>query len=146
MLGLALLMGTNVAHPQSVGSMDASQKVSLGTASILASPVTSVGGSADGDASLGAAVAITGSSFVVAGIAQLSADTTEIILESAGKAAKISVQVASSVVRGLGVSTGAAVQAVAASTGTALVISGKVLAFIPNTLGQALLHHERVPG
>lgn len=146
MLGLALLMGATVAHPQSVGSQGASQKVSVGTASILASPAASVGGSADGEASLGATLAVTGSSFVVSGIAQLSADTTEIILDAASGAGKVSVHVATSAVRGLGISTGAAVQAVAASTGTVLLASGKVLAFIPNTLGQALLHHERVPG
>ncbi|WP_241048700.1 hypothetical protein [Achromobacter xylosoxidans] len=146
LLGLTLLMGANVAHPQSVGSQDGSQKVSLGTASILVSPAASASGSADGEMSLGALLAATGASFVVTGVAQLSADTTELILESASGAAKVSVRVGASVVRGLGVSTGAAVQAVAASTGTVLVTSGKVLAFIPNTVGESLLHHERVPG
>lgn len=146
LLGLTLLMGANMAHAQSVGSQGGSQKVSLGTVSILASPAASASGSADGDASLGALVAVTGSSFVVTGVAQLSADTTELILESASGAAKVSVHVAASAVRGLGVSTGTAVQAVAASTGTVLVAAGKVLAFIPNTVGEALLHHERVPG
>lgn len=146
LLGLTLLMGASMAHAQSVGSQGGSQKVSLGTVSILASPAASASGSADGDASLGALVAVTGSSFVVTGVAQLSADTTELILESASGAAKVSVHVAASAVRGLGVSTGTAVQAVAASTGTVLVAAGKVLAFIPNTVGEALLHHERVPG
>ncbi|AOU92325.1 uncharacterized protein AruCF_1434 [Achromobacter ruhlandii] len=79
-------------------------------------------------------------------IAQLSADTTEIILDAVSGAAKLSVHVATSVARGLSISAGTAVQAVAASTGTVLLASGKVLAFIPNTVGQALLHHERVPG
>lgn len=145
-LGLALLMSTAVAHSQSVGSQNASQNLSLGTVSILASPAASVVGSADGDASLGAALAVTGTSFVVTSIAQLSADTTEIILDAVSGAAKLSVHVATSVARGLSISAGTAVQAVAASTGTVLLASGKVLAFIPNTVGQALLHHERVPG
>ena len=39
---------------------------------------------------------------------------------------------------------GAAVSAVAMSTGHALVVSGQVIAFIPNELGKALLHHSRV--
>ncbi|WP_241132971.1 hypothetical protein [Achromobacter insuavis] len=146
MLGLALSMSAAVAHAQSVGSQNASQNLSLGTVSILASPAASAVGSADGDASLGATLAVTGTSFVVTGIAQLSADTTEIILDAASGAAKLSVHVATSVVRGLSISTGATVQAVAVSTGTVLLASGKVLAFIPNTLGQTLLHHERVPG
>jgi hypothetical protein len=32
----------------------------------------------------------------------------------------------------------------AISTGYVLVMSGKALAFIPNEVGQALLHHSRV--
>lgn len=145
-LAAALLLSGTAAHAQSIGSKDASGKVSMGTASILMSPVASVAGSANGKADMGSVLAVAGTSFVVTGVVQLSADTTEVIIESVGSAAKVSVQVASSALRGLGVSAGTAVQAVAASTGTVLVASGKVLAFIPNTLGEALLHHERVPG
>lgn len=145
-LAAALLFSGNAAYAQSTGSKDASGKVSIGTASILISPVASVAGSVNGKADLGPVLAVAGTSFVVTGLVQLSADTTEVIIESVGGTAKVSVQVASSALRGLGVSAGTAVQAVASSTGTALVASGKVLAFIPNTLGEALLHHERVPG
>jgi hypothetical protein len=34
-------------------------------------------------------------------------------------------------------------QVIALSAGHALVLSGKVIAFIPNEHGQALLHHAR---
>lgn len=145
-LAAALLLGGSMAHGQSSGSKDASGKVSIGTASILISPLASVAGSARGKADFGSVVAVAGTSFLVTGVVQLSANTTEVIIESAQGAAKVSVQVASSALRGLAVSTGTTVKAVAASTGTMLVVSGKVLAFIPNTLGEALLHHERVPG
>jgi len=145
-LGAFLLFSASIAHAQSVGSKDASGRVSIGTASILAAPGVSVEGSARGQSQMGAVVAIAGASFVVAGIGQLSADSAEVTIESVGGAAKVSVQVAASAVRSAGISVGSAVQAVTASTGTVLVASGKVLAFIPNTLGEALLHHERVPG
>jgi len=36
------------------------------------------------------------------------------------------------------------VEVVAMSAGQALVASGKVLAFIPNESGKALLHHSKV--
>ena len=41
-------------------------------------------------------------------------------------------------------SPGTTLDVVATSTGHMLVFSGKVLAFIPNELGKALLHHEKV--
>ncbi|VEB39686.1 Uncharacterised protein [Chromobacterium violaceum] len=34
----------------------------------------------------------------------------------------------------------------ATASGTLLVTSGKVLAFIPNKVGEALLEHSRIPG
>jgi hypothetical protein len=41
---------------------------------------------------------------------------------------------------------GTTVQVVAESTGTLLIALGKLLAFIPNTVGEALLYNEQVPG
>ena len=37
-----------------------------------------------------------------------------------------------------------AVTVTAISTGYVLVMSGKAIAFIPNEVGQALIHHSRV--
>lgn len=144
-IAMGFMLNGPLAHAQSTGSRDASGKVSMGVASILISPVASVAGSTNGKTDLGSVVAVAGASFVVTGIVQLSAETAEVIIDSVNGAAKISVQVASSALRGMAVSVGTAVRAVAASTGTILVVSGKVLAFIPNAVGQTLIHHARVP-
>ena len=45
--------------------------------------------------------------------------------------------------RGLSLAAGTTLEVAALSTGHALVLSGKVLAFIPNEAGKALLHHAR---
>jgi hypothetical protein len=45
--------------------------------------------------------------------------------------------------RGLSIGAGTVLQVVAMSAGHALVLSGKVIAFIPNEIGQVLLHHAR---
>ena len=44
----------------------------------------------------------------------------------------------------LSLAAGAVVNVVALSTGHMLVMSGKAIAFIPNELGKALLHHSKV--
>ncbi|MDF3836089.1 hypothetical protein P3W85_24505 [Cupriavidus basilensis] len=142
--GASLCVAPAIA--QSTGNMGGSEQVSVGTLSILAAPVASVAGSAGGAGPLqGSALAGFGSVFIVSGIGQGAQDTVELILDAASGAGKVSVKIARSGFEKLGVSVGATVNAVADSTGTLLVASGKVLAFIPNTLGEALLYRERVP-
>ncbi|MGO4151780.1 hypothetical protein [Cupriavidus sp. YAF13] len=134
------------ASAQSMANMGGSEQVSVGTLSILAAPVVSVAGSTGGAGPVqGSLLAGMGSAFVVSGIAQGGKDTVEVILDSVSTAGKASVKVAKSGFEKLGVSVGATVNAVADSTGTVLVVSGKVLAFIPNSVGEALLYRERVP-
>lgn len=133
------------AHAQSMGNANASVQVSAGAASILAAPLVSLAGGGGGPVEA-SALAGMGSVFVVSGIAQGGQDVVEVILDAASGAGKLSVKLGKSAFETLGVSAGATVRAVAESTGTMLVVSGKVLAFVPNTLGEALLHHERVPG
>ncbi|BAN27010.1 putative uncharacterized protein (plasmid) [Caballeronia insecticola] len=103
-------------------------------------------GSVDGEPATGSTFALMGSAFVVTGIAQGLGETVEVVIDAVGQAGKASVKVAKSSFDKLGVSVGTAVQAVKVSTGTVLVASGKVLAFVPNAAGEALLHQERVPG
>lgn len=74
---------------------------------------------------------------------QASTEGTVFVLRRASDGAEFSVKTASDLAHAAGVSVGSAVQVVAESTGHVLVASGKVLAFIPNELGRALLHHSR---
>jgi hypothetical protein len=143
----ALSLSMSCVNAQSTGSTGSSEQVTLGTASILVSPVASVAGSvADGNPLHGSELAVVGSSFVVAGIVQGTKDSVEIILDAASGSGKVSVKLAKSAFEKAGVSMGTAVQAVAESTGTLLIASGKVLAFIPNAVGEALLYNSRVAG
>ena len=83
-----------------------------------------------------------GASVVVASATAVG-DGIEIVLESAGQASRATVRLSGEAARGLSIGAGTVLQVVAMSTGQALVLSGKVLAFIPNEAGQALLHHAR---
>ncbi|QBI04778.1 hypothetical protein EYF70_01705 [Pseudoduganella albidiflava] len=83
-------------------------------------------------------------SVVVAG-SQKVGDGVELVVESVGNASRSTVRLSGAAATGLSVAAGTVVDVVATSTGHALVLSGKVLAFIPNELGEVLLHRSRVP-
>ncbi|HXA48350.1 MAG TPA: hypothetical protein VNW52_12020 [Burkholderiaceae bacterium] len=126
-------------------NLGGSEKVSIGTMSILVAPAVSVGGSADGQPVAGASVAAAGSAFIVTGVAQGAGNSVEVMLEAVGAAGKLSVQLSKSAVQTLALSVGTTVRVISETTGTILVASGKVIAFIPNELGQALLSQARLP-
>lgn len=83
-----------------------------------------------------------GGSVVVAGV-HASGEGLELVLQGAGQASIATVRLSGEAARGLSVATGTVLDVVATSTGHVLVLSGKALAFIPNEIGKALLHHER---
>ncbi|MDE1713640.1 hypothetical protein PWG14_13790 (plasmid) [Chromobacterium amazonense] len=119
----------------------------MGAVSVLAAPVLSVGAASQGhgESALGPIVAVTGSAFVIAGIVQGAGNVAELTLESVQGGAKLLVKVSGDAVKASGAVVGSAVQISATATGTLLVTSGKVLAFIPNQIGTALLEHSKVP-
>lgn len=88
-----------------------------------------------------AVVGVTGSA-VVDSVAAVG-DGIEVVLEGAGQASRATVRLSGDAARGLSIGAGTVLQVVALSAGHALVLSGKVIAFIPNEVGQALLHHAR---
>ena len=71
---------------------------------------------------------------------EASAEGTTWLLERAADGARASVKLAGNA--SVAVGTSVAVTAVAA--GTVLSVAGQAIAFIPNEIGAALMHHERV--
>lgn len=136
-----------VAGPDSMSNANASDKVAIGSLFIVASPVASAAGSGNGDSSPGAGsvAMITGGAYVVSGIVQGAAGVVEILLSSVSTGAKLSVNISGKTVDAIGLSVGATVSVISETTGTLLVASGKVIAFIPNALGEALLSQKRLP-
>ena len=72
-----------------------------------------------------------------------SANGIELSLQGASAAIETSALVARDVIEAASVGVGTSVQVVAESTGYALLASGALLAFVPNEVGRALLHHSR---
>jgi hypothetical protein len=129
------------------GARAQSEASALGDLSAL--PVASVasvaGASQAGGASaaLPAALAASGAVFVVKGV-EASAYATVYTLEGVSDGARISVEIAGRGARQASVVASTVVTATTISTGTVLAAGSEAIAFIPNALGRALLHNERI--
>lgn len=86
--------------------------------------------------------AYQGSEFTVKAV-RASGAGVELVLEGASGALETSAKVSADAVRSASVGVGTGVRVVAESTGYALLASGVLLAFVPNEIGRALLHHAR---
>ena len=100
--------------------------------------------------SQGSAVVVAGSLSMLAGSGEIVVASIEnvgegivVVLKGASEAGGASIQMSAKAAEGLSLAAGTVVNVVAMSTGYALVLSGKAIAFIPNELGKALLHHSK---
>ncbi len=101
--------------------------------------------------SQGSAVVVAGSMSMLVASGQVVVASVEtvgegivIVLKGASEAGGASIQMSTQAAKGLSLAAGTVVNVVALSTGHMLVLSGKAIAFIPNELGKALLHHSKV--
>lgn len=92
----------------------------------------------------GSLSAVAASGTVVVESVQVTGDASMVVLAGAADAASATVRLSGNMAQGASLVAGTSVGVVAVSTGYVLVAAGKVLAFIPNEIGRALLHHSRV--
>ena len=116
------------------------------TPAIQASPSEASYGSAflSGYVVLGSVFVAGASGATIVESVQKVGDGMELVLTNTSNASKATVRLSGKAAQQLSVAAGTTLDVVATSTGHMLVFSGKVLAFIPNELGKALLHHEKV--
>ncbi|MCC7701063.1 hypothetical protein IGS59_02355 [Janthinobacterium sp. GW460P] len=100
--------------------------------------------------SQGSAIVVAGSMSMLVASGQVVVASVEtvgegivIVLKGASEAGGASIQMSTQAAKGLSLAAGTVVNVVALSTGHMLVLSGKAIAFIPNELGKALLHHSK---
>lgn len=145
LLALMIALSPGLCLAQSLEAT--SEALSVGAVSIVAAPVASVAASTGQDRhSVGLALVGMGSLLVVTAIVGAGKDAVDVLLDASTTTGKASLRMSRAALEKAGLSVGQTVNVVAQSTGTMLVASGKVLAFIPNAAGEALLHHSRVPG
>jgi|GEM_PF-1217467 len=142
--GVALLATSGNAFADGSQDPGPSGKVALGTLSILGAPALSVNGSGNGNPLAGVSAVGVGSAFIIIGITEGAGNSMDVVLKGVGNSMTATVNLSKSAVQSLALSTGTAVQLSAEASGTVLIASGKVIAFIPNELGKALLGQSRV--
>ncbi|MDC8759064.1 hypothetical protein OIK44_15905 [Janthinobacterium sp. hw3] len=103
-------------------------------------------GMASGIVLLGSMSMLAASGQVIVSGVESVAEGSVVVLKGASDAGTASIKLTGKAARGLSLAAGTVVSVVAVSTGHALVLSGKIIAYIPNEIGKSLLHHSRVPG
>lgn len=95
---------------------------------------------------LGSLSAVAASGYVVIASVDTVAEGVVVVLRGASSGVEASVHLSGAAALELSDAAGKAIAVTATSTGHMLVMSGRVLAFIPNETGKSLLHHSRVGG
>ena len=139
LIGSCIALGGVAAQAQSEASVGLSM---LPVASVVGA--ASVAGTAASTVvALPAALSVGGAMLTVVAV-EASAEGTVYLLERASDGARASVRVSGRAANGASQVVGATVLVSVIGTGVVLSAAGEVLAFLPNALGRALLHNERL--
>ena len=92
---------------------------------------------------LSALVLVAGASLVLRAV-ESTARGTVWVLERASDGARVSVEVAARAAGAASLALGTAVTVSAIGAGVILSVAGEAVAFIPNAVGRALLHNQRL--
>ena len=105
---------------------------------------------ASDNASMVSAIVLVGSMSVLAAAGDIVVDRVEevadgsiLVLKNASGATTASIKLSKQALQGVSLAAGTAVDVMAVSTGHTLMLSGKVIAYIPNAAGNAMLHHSK---
>lgn len=118
----------------------------LPVASVVGAGAAVAGSAVAGAAAVSAvpaALAFSGAVLVVKAV-EVSARGTVIVLERASDGARVSLELSGRAASGVVASVGTMVAVSVIGAGVVLSAAGEVLCFIPNELGRALLHNERL--
>jgi hypothetical protein len=141
--GLALALAVGPARSHSEASLVLSAlpvAAAVGAGSAIAG---SVAAGAVAVSALPVALTVSGAVLVVKTV-DLSARGTVIVLERASDGARASVELTGRAASVLAASVGTVAVVTVIGSGALLSAAGEVLCFIPNGLGRALLHNERL--
>ncbi|WP_410010771.1 hypothetical protein [Variovorax sp. PAMC26660] len=128
---------------QARAQSDASAALSLMPVASVLVGASAVGASANAVVAVPAALSVGGSTLTVIAV-EASVDGTVYVLERASDGARASIKVAGRAADGVSKAVGTSVLVSVIGTGVVLSAAGEVLAFVPNAVGRALLHNERL--
>jgi hypothetical protein len=120
-----------------------SDALALSAVSVLPVASVVVGGSVVAVAAVPVVLSTVGAVLVVKTV-QSTARSTVYVLERASDGAQASIEVLTQGAVGASLVAGSVVTVSVVGAGTVLSVAGEAIAFIPNALGRALLHNERI--
>lgn len=143
-LAAAMLVCTLAGTPQPAQAQsEASVVLSVLPVASVVGAASAVGVGASTVASLPLALSVGGAVLVIEAV-EASAHSTVYLLKRASDGAQVSVQVSGHAVSATAYGVGTVITCSVLASGVILSAAGEVLAFIPNALGRALLHDERL--
>ncbi len=122
---------------------DAASEASALSALPIASVIIAGGAASAATVALPVALLTTGAVLVIKSV-EVSARGTLCLLERASDGVQVSVEIAARGVERTTLLVGKTVQVAVISAGAVLSVAGEAIAFVPNEIGRALLHNERV--
>ena len=146
-----MLLAASLSAVLATAPARAQSEVSLVLSALPVASVVGTGSAVAGSAAAGAvavsalpvALTVSGAVLVVKTV-ELSARGTVIVLERASDGARASVELSGRAASGASVLVGQSAVVTVIGAGVLLSAAGEVLCFIPNELGRALLHNERL--
>jgi hypothetical protein len=125
------------------GASEASAALSLMPVASVVGAASAVGASAAAVVALPAALSVGGSVLTVLAV-EAAVDGTVYLFERASDGARASVKVAGRATSGVSAAVGTSVLVTVIGSGVVISAAGEVLAFVPNAIGRALLHNEKL--
>ena len=141
-VAIALAISANVSTAQNRRG-DTASEISALSALPIASVIIVGGAGSVAVVALPVALSVSGAVLVVKSV-QLSARGALCVLERASDGVQVSVEVVARGVERTSMVVGKTVQVAVIGAGAVLSIAGEAIAFVPNEIGRALLHNERV--
>jgi hypothetical protein len=141
--GILLASAAGPARAQSEASADLSLLPAASVVGAASAGAVSAGAASAAVVAVPAALSVGGAVLVVKAV-ESTARGTVYVLERLSDGARCSVEVAGVAASGIVASVGTSVAVSVIGTGVLLSAAGEVLAFVPNELGRALLHNERL--
>ncbi len=143
-LRAALVVGLSAALSAPVmAQSEASVELSMFPVASIVVGATASGAAAGAVVAVPAALSVGGAVLTIKAV-EASATGTVYLLERASDGAQASVRVIGKGTKAVSQGVGTAVECSLVTGGIVLSVAGSVIAFIPDAIGQALLHNERL--
>lgn len=138
-----LCAGALLAAHRAGAQNEGSAVISLLPVASVSASVSRAGATASGSAAIPVALLASGAAFTVRAI-EVSARGTLVVLESASEGVAVGIELSGLAAAPSALTVGASVTSTLIAAGVVLSAADQALCLIPNAIGRALLHNEKI--